>query len=89
MSLQERSYPDLKVPIVLPFLADGILALGGMSAEGIFRVPGDNDSIFELKSRIDRGHYQLVSRWSELTTLGSHDAYALNLNDRTGSAIPT
>lgn len=60
MDLQSRSYPDLKIPVILPFLADGILALGGLASEGIFRVPGDADSVSELKSRMDRGHYQLV-----------------------------
>ncbi|TFK25556.1 hypothetical protein FA15DRAFT_668447 [Coprinopsis marcescibilis] len=59
--LQERNYPHQKVPIILPFLADGILALGGPRAEGIFRVPGDNDSVSELKLRIDRGYYTLES----------------------------
>ncbi|THV06714.1 hypothetical protein K435DRAFT_773060 [Dendrothele bispora CBS 962.96] len=57
--LQERNYPQQKVPIILPFLADGILALGGTKAEGIFRVPGDADSVSELKLRIDRGYYNL------------------------------
>lgn len=57
--LQERNYPHQKVPIILPFLSDGILALGGPKSEGIFRVPGDNDSISELKLRIDRGYYTL------------------------------
>ncbi|EGN99612.1 hypothetical protein SERLA73DRAFT_53461 [Serpula lacrymans var. lacrymans S7.3] len=57
--LQERNYPHEKVPIILPFLADGILALGGTKAEGIFRVPGDGDSVSELKLRIDRGYYTL------------------------------
>jgi hypothetical protein len=47
------------VPIILPFLADGMLALGGTKAEGIFRVPGDGDSVSELKLRIDRGYYTL------------------------------
>lgn len=61
MEYQERSYPNLKVPVILPFLADGILALGGTHCEGIFRIPGDTDSVSELKSRMDRGHYQLVS----------------------------
>jgi hypothetical protein len=60
MSLQERSYPELLVPVILPFLADGVLALGGTHTEGIFRVPGDNEAVGELKSRMDRGHYQLV-----------------------------
>jgi len=57
--LQERNYPHQKIPIILPFLADGILALGGTKAEGIFRVPGDNDSVSRLKLRIDRGYYTL------------------------------
>ncbi|KAJ6558505.1 hypothetical protein DFH09DRAFT_1163029 [Mycena vulgaris] len=57
--LQERNYPHQKVPIILPFLADGILALGGSKAEGIFRVPGDGDSVSELKLRIDKGYYTL------------------------------
>lgn len=61
MQLQSRSFPSLKVPVILPFLAEGILSLGGLQSEGIFRVPGDNDSVSELKSRIDRGQYQLVS----------------------------
>ncbi|WVQ85889.1 hypothetical protein IAT38_008057 [Cryptococcus sp. DSM 104549] len=59
MELQRKSYPQLQVPVILPFLADGILALGGLHSEGIFRVPGDGDSVAELKSRMDRGHYQL------------------------------
>ena len=57
--LQERNYPEQKVPIILPFLADGILALGGTKAEGIFRVPGDGDLVSELKLRIDQGYYTL------------------------------
>ncbi|KAI5118195.1 hypothetical protein M0805_005549 [Coniferiporia weirii] len=57
--LQERMYPQLQVPIVLPFLADGILALGGTKSEGIFRIPGDGDSVSELKIRIERGYYNL------------------------------
>ncbi|KZV97168.1 hypothetical protein EXIGLDRAFT_731444 [Exidia glandulosa HHB12029] len=59
MRLQTRSYPTERVPIVLPFLADGILALDGTRAEGIFRVPGDGDAVAELKLRIDRGFYTL------------------------------
>ena len=57
--MQERTYPTAKVPIVLPFLSDGILALGGMKAEGIFRVPGESDVVTDLRARIDRGYYNL------------------------------
>lgn len=59
MRLQERNYPSERIPIILPFLADGILALGGTKCEGIFRVPGDNDLVSDLKLRIDRGYYTL------------------------------
>ncbi|KAG8863335.1 hypothetical protein FRB96_008827 [Tulasnella sp. 330] len=59
MRLQLRTYPDSKVPIILPFLADSIIALGGTKREGIFRIPGDADTVSELKARIDKGHYNM------------------------------
>ncbi len=59
MKLQQRTYPDGKVPIILPFLADSIIALGGTKREGIFRVPGDGDTVSETKVRIDKGHYNM------------------------------
>lgn len=58
-ALQQRTYPNEKIPIILPFLANGILALGGMKAEGIFRVPGESDVVADLRLRIDRGFYNL------------------------------
>ncbi|KIJ50528.1 hypothetical protein M422DRAFT_776995 [Sphaerobolus stellatus SS14] len=57
--LQARTYPSLKIPIILPFLADGILALGGTKSEGIFRIPGDADAVSDLRLRIDKGVYTL------------------------------
>ncbi|KEP51455.1 Rho GTPase-activating-like protein [Rhizoctonia solani 123E] len=59
MRLQERTYANSKVPIILPFLADGILALGGTKSEGIFRIPGDADEVSDLRVRIDKGFYNL------------------------------
>ncbi|KAJ1304578.1 hypothetical protein OPQ81_005720 [Rhizoctonia solani] len=59
MRLQERTYANSKVPIILPFLADGILALGGTKSEGIFRIPGDADEVSDLRVRIDKGFYDL------------------------------
>ncbi|KAL7415284.1 hypothetical protein BDY24DRAFT_382457 [Mrakia frigida] len=59
LQVQSELYPDDRVPIILPFLANGILALGGACTEGIFRVPGDGDGVAMLKDRIDRGQYQL------------------------------
>lgn len=57
--IQAELYPNDRVPIILPFLANSILILGGASTEGIFRVPGDMDGVSMLKNRIDRGQYQL------------------------------
>ncbi|KAI9442664.1 MyTH4 domain-containing protein [Lactarius indigo] len=44
--LQERTYPTQRVPIVLPFLADGVLATR-------------RDKVAALKMRLDRGSYTL------------------------------
>ena len=52
MKLQEKSFPQLSVPRILPFLANAILELNGQSSEGIFRVPGDADYVTELVSKI-------------------------------------
>ncbi|KAG1745441.1 uncharacterized protein EDB91DRAFT_1246316 [Suillus paluster] len=51
-----RRYPSFSRSLQTAFLA-----LGGTKAEGIFRVPGDSDSVSELKLRIDRGYYTLDS----------------------------
>jgi hypothetical protein len=61
MRHQIKHYLGLKVPVVLHFLAKGILVLGGRSAEGTFRVSGDAGVIAKLKSQMDKGRYGLVS----------------------------
>lgn len=61
MRHQIKHYPGLKVPVVLHFLAKGILLLGGRSAEGTYRVSGDAGVIAKLKSQMDKGRYELVS----------------------------
>ncbi len=48
------------LPKVLSFLAEAVLKLGGHASEGIFRVPGDLDSVILLKMRIERGEYDLT-----------------------------
>lgn len=48
-----------KFPKVLSFLAEAVLLLRGHDCEGIFRVPGDLDSVIRLKMRIERGEYNL------------------------------
>jgi len=50
MKLQEQSFSQLKIPRILPFLANAIIELNGQSSEGIFRVPGDADYVTELVS---------------------------------------
>lgn len=67
MRQQATSHPNDDVPIILPFLAESILRLKGMQAEGIFRIPGDGDVVAEIKSKIDRGQYQSVSSRTGLT----------------------
>lgn len=59
MARQAALYPTEKVPIILPFLAQGILALDGAETEGLFRIPGDSDQVAMVKDRIDRGRYEL------------------------------
>lgn len=53
MRSQSSTYPDRMVPVILPFLAEGIVALDGLNTEGMFRIPGDADAVAELKSRLD------------------------------------
>jgi hypothetical protein len=48
MSLQKEVYPAAAVPIILPFLCDGLLGLDGLDVEGVFRVSGDADLITEV-----------------------------------------
>jgi hypothetical protein len=49
MALQKHVYPDALVPIILPFLCDGLLALNGLGTEGTFRVSGDADAVTEVR----------------------------------------
>ncbi|RIB02959.1 hypothetical protein C2G38_2255281 [Gigaspora rosea] len=63
MKLQSQSYPNLKLPRILPFLAKSILELNGQASEGIFRVPGDADYVTELKLRIEKNRFDI----SEIT----------------------
>jgi len=62
MSQQMEAGLELSIPRILPFLAESIIALSGARTEGIFRLPGDFDSIGEMKARLDRGEYHLVSQ---------------------------
>ena len=46
-------------PKIVDFLSDAIVNLGGLKSEGLFRVPGDVDSIAELKLSIENGKYEM------------------------------
>jgi len=59
MSVQEQKNPQMKIPVIMDFLAKAVLELNGCHTEGIFRVPGDADMITELKCRIDQDQYNL------------------------------
>ncbi|KAI8388521.1 uncharacterized protein BYT42DRAFT_237779 [Radiomyces spectabilis] len=48
---------ELKIPRIVPFLADTVRQLNGPCSEGIFRVPGDADDVTELRVRIENGNY--------------------------------
>jgi hypothetical protein len=60
MEMQEKDFPNLPIPRILAFLAEGILDLNGQQSEGIFRVPGDTDFVTNLKLRIEKNNYDLA-----------------------------
>lgn len=51
MDLQANQSSDLKIPRIVPFLADAVHQLNGQQSEGIFRVPGDADDVTDLVSQ--------------------------------------
>jgi len=50
---------ELEIPAIMIFLADSILKLNGCQTEGIFRVPGDADSISELRYQVEKNKFDL------------------------------
>jgi len=59
MKLQTESHSDQTIPLILPFLTEAVLQLNGKSSEGIFRVPGEQDDVIDLRLRIETGRYNL------------------------------
>lgn len=54
MEAQAERFPSLKLPWILPTLAESVLEHQGASTEGIFRVPGDIDEVNSQKIRLDK-----------------------------------
>lgn len=54
MEAQAQRFPSLKLPWILPTLAESVLHHHGASIEGIFRVPGDIDEVNSQKLKLDR-----------------------------------
>lgn len=50
MELQNKLDTKLKIPQIVPFLANAVRETNGQKSEGIFRVPGDADAVTDLVS---------------------------------------
>jgi hypothetical protein len=59
MSYQHEKHPNLKteLPRIFTFLTKSILKLGGDQSEGIFRVPGEQELITELRLKIEQEEF--------------------------------
>eukprot|EP01089_Gocevia_fonbrunei_P014907 TRINITY_DN4223_c0_g1_i4.p1 TRINITY_DN4223_c0_g1~~TRINITY_DN4223_c0_g1_i4.p1 ORF type:complete len:307 (+),score=49.60 TRINITY_DN4223_c0_g1_i4:649-1569(+) len=62
MEHQKTKYPQLVVPMCLTVLSDAVIRLGGCSVEGIFRIPGDSESMYELKAEVEKGNYDAQTK---------------------------
>ncbi|XP_019635329.1 PREDICTED: LOW QUALITY PROTEIN: rho GTPase-activating protein 39-like [Branchiostoma belcheri] len=54
MEMQKDRFPDYTLPWIQTVLSEEVLRLQGTETEGIFRVPGDIDSVNELKLMCDQ-----------------------------------
>ncbi|CAF0929616.1 unnamed protein product [Rotaria sordida] len=59
MAMQRTRYPERRLPWIQTTLSEEVLKLNGAKTEGIFRVPGDLDSVNALKVKCDQ--WQLPS----------------------------
>ena len=61
MELQHESKTDshLKVPKIIISLSEAVKRLGGFSVEGVFRVPGDTEQVYDLRIQLDKGNYEI------------------------------
>jgi len=56
---QKDQFGDLQVPQILTVLSEGIVRLGGLFTEGIFRIAGPTPAILSARKQIDKGDYAL------------------------------
>ncbi|KAF9113983.1 hypothetical protein BGX27_000376 [Mortierella sp. AM989] len=49
-----------RVPRLMVFLKESVINLGGLTAEGIFRISGDLGAVAELRARIELGNYDIA-----------------------------
>ncbi|CAF5034810.1 unnamed protein product, partial [Rotaria sp. Silwood1] len=59
MAMQRTRFPEKRLPWIQTTLSEEVLKLNGAKTEGIFRVPGDLDSVNALKVKCDQ--WQLPS----------------------------
>jgi len=60
MENQKDRFPDLQVPIVLKTLVELVIASGGLTAIGIFRVAAQANEITELRRQLEDSHGEFV-----------------------------
>jgi Rho GTPase-activating protein 39 len=59
MELQAKKYPDYELPVVVVKLLESVINLNGLKSEGIFRVPGDTEQVYALRTQLDNGNYEV------------------------------
>ena len=59
MELQAKKHPNCELPVVVVKLFDAVIRLKGLTTEGIFRVPGDTEQVYTLRTQLDNGNYEV------------------------------
>ena len=54
LNIQKDKFPNRRLPWILTTLTEQILALNGLTTEGIFRIPADFDEVMSVKTRYDQ-----------------------------------
>lgn len=71
MARQRMAFPRTSVPILLIFLTKALLSAGALTTRAIFRVAGDPEKVQRLRARINRGEYNIVGLFEDLTTVSA------------------